>query len=176
MIVSWFILMYWVFILQSVEALLKIDEGKEEEEKLLQVEEEQFQRGSIKGRIYCEYIKAGAGPLMFISMLIFTIVSQTIFNGSDIFLTLWLVAIKCDFHPISQLMFGTPFQDQQKSTGRRRRTGTKQGHHLLFSVNSGLIRQHHPPVDHLLCHLHACLGSTAQQNFLPSTTCTSGLL
>ena len=75
--------------LDSVEHTTKLEEEREEEEKLLQVEEEQFQRGSIKGRIYCEYIKAGAGPIMFISMIVFTIISQTIFNGVDIFITLW---------------------------------------------------------------------------------------
>ena len=36
-----------------------------------------------------EYIRAGAGPVLLISMIIFTLISQTIFNGSDIFLTAW---------------------------------------------------------------------------------------
>ena len=60
-----------------------------EDIKEIKVEEEKFQRGSIKGKIYAAYIKAGAGAFMLISMIVFTLISQTIFHGSDIFLTYW---------------------------------------------------------------------------------------
>ena len=59
------------------------------EDKPVQIEEEQFSRGSIKGHVYAEYIRAGAGPILLISMILFTVVSQVIFHGSDIFLTSW---------------------------------------------------------------------------------------
>lgn len=59
------------------------------EEKPVVIEEEQYERGSIKGHVYAEYIRAGAGILLLSSMILFTIVSQAIFHGSDIFLTEW---------------------------------------------------------------------------------------
>lgn len=60
-----------------------------EEVEVVKLEEEQFQRGSIKWRIYKEYIKAGAGPILLITTTMFTVLSQAIFSGSDIFLTYW---------------------------------------------------------------------------------------
>lgn len=61
-----------------------------ETEALLQtVGEEAVKRGSISGRIYLEYIKAGAGPILLLSMIFASIVSQAIFNGVDIFITEW---------------------------------------------------------------------------------------
>lgn len=66
--------------------LLDADEKSQEIQK---VEEEKFQRGSIKGRIYMEYLKAGSGPVMFIAMIFFTIASQVLFHSSDLFLTYW---------------------------------------------------------------------------------------
>ena len=58
---------------------------------MIQIEEEQYQSGSIKGRIYREYIQAGAGKcyLLLLVMIIFSIVSQSLYHGSDIFLTYW---------------------------------------------------------------------------------------
>ena len=53
------------------------------------MEEETIQRGGIKGRVYREYLRAGPGPFIIILMILFTIISQTIFHGSDIFLTYW---------------------------------------------------------------------------------------
>lgn len=58
-------------------------------QEIQKVEEEKFQRGSIKGRIYKEYLKAGSGPVMFIAMIFFTVASQVLFHGSDLFLTYW---------------------------------------------------------------------------------------
>lgn len=55
----------------------------------VKLEEEKYQHGSIKFYVYKEYLKAGAGPLLIIMVIIFTIVSQLTFNGSDIFLTSW---------------------------------------------------------------------------------------
>lgn len=69
---------------------LQTTEEDAETEALLQtVGEEAVKRGSISGRIYLEYIKAGAGPLLLISMIIASVISQSIFNGVDIFITEW---------------------------------------------------------------------------------------
>ncbi|XP_075590754.1 ATP-binding cassette sub-family C member 4 isoform X2 [Dermatophagoides farinae] len=51
--------------------------------------EEQFQRGSIKWKVYREYLKAGATILSLTVTISFLILSQTIFVGSDLFLTAW---------------------------------------------------------------------------------------
>ncbi|CAG2110355.1 unnamed protein product, partial [Medioppia subpectinata] len=45
--------------------------------------------GSIEGRVYWEYIKAGAGPLLFILTFMSTIVSQVILSASQLFLSRW---------------------------------------------------------------------------------------
>lgn len=55
----------------------------------IKMEEEKYQRGSIKFHVYKEYLKAGSAPLWIMVTIIFTIVSQLTFNGSDIFLTNW---------------------------------------------------------------------------------------
>ncbi len=60
-----------------------------EESTEIKAEEEKFSRGSIKGRVYKEYLKAGSGPVMFIAMIFFTVASQVLFHGSDYFLTYW---------------------------------------------------------------------------------------
>ena len=65
-------------------------EADEEAEKLLQTpNEETMQRGAISGRTYLEYIKAGAGPLLLLTMILSSVVSQVLFNGVDIFITEW---------------------------------------------------------------------------------------
>lgn len=53
------------------------------------IEEEQIQRGALKSRVYFEYIQSGGGPIIWTSMIALTLISQTVFHGSDIFLTSW---------------------------------------------------------------------------------------
>ncbi|CAG2113771.1 unnamed protein product, partial [Medioppia subpectinata] len=53
------------------------------------IQEEQRESGSIDSRVYWEYVKAGAGPLLAIFGILATLSSQTIFHGSDLFLTAW---------------------------------------------------------------------------------------
>ncbi|CAG2107663.1 unnamed protein product, partial [Medioppia subpectinata] len=53
------------------------------------IQEEQREVGAIGGSVYWEYVKAGAGPVLFILMVISALLSQAIFHGSDIFLTQW---------------------------------------------------------------------------------------
>ncbi|CAG2168420.1 unnamed protein product, partial [Oppiella nova] len=53
------------------------------------IQDENRELGSISGRVYWKYIRAGAGPLLFSVTLFFTLVSQAIFHGSDYYLTEW---------------------------------------------------------------------------------------
>ncbi|OTF70313.1 hypothetical protein BLA29_011285, partial [Euroglyphus maynei] len=65
--------------------------GKKKMKKNSEVKltEEQYQRGSIKWKVYAEYLKAGSGIISLTVTIVFLILSQTIFSGSDIFLTAW---------------------------------------------------------------------------------------
>ncbi|CAG2164889.1 unnamed protein product, partial [Oppiella nova] len=51
--------------------------------------DEHRESGSIKGHVYWEYIKAGAGPLLITMTILSTILSQAMFNGSDLWLAHW---------------------------------------------------------------------------------------
>ncbi len=53
------------------------------------IDDEQKEIGSISGRVYLEFIKAGAGIILASLTLLSTIISQTIFHGSDLWLTSW---------------------------------------------------------------------------------------
>ncbi|CAG2181686.1 unnamed protein product, partial [Oppiella nova] len=53
------------------------------------IQEETREVGSIGGHVYYEYVKAGAGPLLFTITLFSTLVSQGIFHYSDLWLTEW---------------------------------------------------------------------------------------
>ncbi|CAG2165318.1 unnamed protein product [Oppiella nova] len=64
------------------------------------IQEEQREVGAIDSRVYWEYIKAGAGPLLGTSALLFTIISQTIFHGSDLWLTAWTDKNQAQGHAI----------------------------------------------------------------------------
>ncbi|CAG2177963.1 unnamed protein product, partial [Oppiella nova] len=64
------------------------------------IQEEQREVGAIDSRVYWEYIKAGAGPLLGTSTLLFTIISQTIFHGSDLWLTAWTDKNQAQGHAI----------------------------------------------------------------------------
>ncbi|CAG2164129.1 unnamed protein product [Oppiella nova] len=45
--------------------------------------------GSIKSHVYWEYIKSGAGPILFTLATLSTMLSQAIYHGSDIWLANW---------------------------------------------------------------------------------------
>ncbi|KAH9421088.1 Multidrug resistance-associated protein 4 [Dermatophagoides pteronyssinus] len=64
-------------------------ENNDETKSDTKLTEEQYQRGSIKWKVYREYLKAGSGIISLTITIIFLVLSQTIFNGSDIFLTAW---------------------------------------------------------------------------------------
>lgn len=66
--------------------------SKEEEEEAVAVEEESHKRGAVQGRVYWEYIRAGTGAFLLPFFLVVMVVSQSLYHGSDIFLTYWLVA------------------------------------------------------------------------------------
>ncbi|CAG2117983.1 unnamed protein product, partial [Medioppia subpectinata] len=68
------------------------------------IQEEQRESGSIDSRVYWEYVKAGAGPLLAIFGILATLSSQTIFHGSDLFLTAWT-----DKNQAHGLLFVTTF-------------------------------------------------------------------
>ena len=68
---------------------MQIDGNEFENDNLVELEDESFQRGGLSPRIYWEYIKAGSGPILQLTCIIFTVVSQSLFHGSDYFLTLW---------------------------------------------------------------------------------------
>ncbi|CAG2168277.1 unnamed protein product, partial [Oppiella nova] len=58
-------------------------------EEAPQIQDEQRIQGSIGGRVYWEYIKAGCGPILGSLTLLSTIVSQVIFHASDLWLMTW---------------------------------------------------------------------------------------
>ncbi|XP_037509647.1 ATP-binding cassette subfamily C member 4 isoform X1 [Rhipicephalus sanguineus] len=51
--------------------------------------EEARSTGSVKGRVYWSYMRAGAGPLLMPLLFVSSILAQAIFNGSDFWLTYW---------------------------------------------------------------------------------------
>ena len=61
------------------------------EEDEPKVKEETKMSGSIKSSVYIEYIKAGAGCFSIFVTFSSMIVSQVLLNGSDYWLTVWLV-------------------------------------------------------------------------------------
>ncbi|XP_054155290.1 ATP-binding cassette subfamily C member 4-like [Oppia nitens] len=65
------------------------------------IKDEERQVGSIEGRVYWEYIKAGTGPLFAIFTILSTLISQTIFHGSDIWLTEWTNKNQMSGHIVS---------------------------------------------------------------------------
>lgn len=62
---------------------------KDDEEVDGKIEEEQFKQGSINAKTYKEYLKAGSSWFLIIITIVATILSQGMFNGSDLFLTYW---------------------------------------------------------------------------------------
>ncbi len=71
---------------ESKQLLKGIDDTSDE---AVAVEEETHQRGAVRGRIYWEYIRAGTGPFLLPFFLVVMVVSQSLYHGSDIFLTYW---------------------------------------------------------------------------------------
>ncbi|CAG2166190.1 unnamed protein product [Oppiella nova] len=53
------------------------------------IQKENREVGSIGGHVYYEYVKAGAGPILFTITLFSTLVFQVIVNYSDLWLTKW---------------------------------------------------------------------------------------
>ncbi|CAG2108667.1 unnamed protein product, partial [Medioppia subpectinata] len=53
------------------------------------IADEYKETGSLSGKVYSTFIKAGAGPLLFFNTILFTIIAQIIYHGSDYFLTRW---------------------------------------------------------------------------------------
>uniref|UniRef100_A0A1E1XAH8 Putative abc transporter n=1 Tax=Amblyomma aureolatum TaxID=187763 RepID=A0A1E1XAH8_9ACAR len=51
--------------------------------------EESRSTGSVKGRVYWSYMRAGAGPFLMPLLFVSSILAQAIFNGSDFWLTYW---------------------------------------------------------------------------------------
>lgn len=58
-------------------------------EKAPKTGEEIKSTGSVKFKIYKEYVKSGAGPILRFILFFSYIATQTIFNGSDFWLTGW---------------------------------------------------------------------------------------
>ncbi|CAG2165685.1 unnamed protein product [Oppiella nova] len=65
------------------------------------IQDEQREVGAIDGKIYWEYIKAGAGPILFTLTILSTLVSQGIFHASDLWLTDWTDLNQKEGHDIS---------------------------------------------------------------------------
>lgn len=55
----------------------------------VKLNEEVAQVGSLDAHVYGQYIKASGAPLLWIIMIVFTLASQSLFHGTDIFLTYW---------------------------------------------------------------------------------------
>ncbi|XP_040061540.1 ATP-binding cassette sub-family C member 4 [Ixodes scapularis] len=51
--------------------------------------EESRSTGSVQGRVYWSYMRAGAGPILMPLLFVSSILAQAIFNGSDFWLTYW---------------------------------------------------------------------------------------
>ncbi|CAG2115624.1 unnamed protein product, partial [Medioppia subpectinata] len=69
-----------------IDEIKAMDVLAEDEPK---VKEETKEIGSISGGVYCEYIKAGAGPILMTVTLVSMVVSQCLYQGSDYWLTQW---------------------------------------------------------------------------------------
>ncbi len=55
------------------------------------IEEESKAVGSIDAKVYWNYIRAGAGPILLILSVASTLISQSLFHYSDIWLSEWFV-------------------------------------------------------------------------------------
>src|SRR5437879_4467706 len=53
------------------------------------IEEEGKSSGSVDAKVYWKYIRAGAGPLLLMGVIISILVSQTIIHYSDLWLAEW---------------------------------------------------------------------------------------
>ncbi|CAG2110955.1 unnamed protein product, partial [Medioppia subpectinata] len=73
----------------SMEESLTIRNVTEVENTEPKIADEDRETGSVSNEVYCTFIKAGAGPLLFFTTILFTIIAQTIYHGSDYFLTQW---------------------------------------------------------------------------------------
>ena len=134
---------------------------------MVELEEESFQRGAIKGRIYWEYIRAGSGPFLLLFFTLLMIISQSLYHGSDIFLTYWFVGLFVAAQSFQ--LCSPPFvQDEPESAGGRVEGEQHSRHCNILGADRFHVRVHHRAVDHLLRDLHSCLGAIAQQNFQPS--------
>src|SRR5699024_10062280 len=58
-------------------------------QNVIQVKEELAQQGSLDAVVYGKYIKSSGAPLLWLVMILFTVTSQTLFHGTDLFLTQW---------------------------------------------------------------------------------------
>ncbi|CAG2101428.1 unnamed protein product [Medioppia subpectinata] len=58
------------------------------------ITDEGRETGSISGNVYCTFIKAGAGLMLFSTTILSTIIAQTIVHGSDYFLAKWYIIHK----------------------------------------------------------------------------------
>jgi len=55
------------------------------------IDDENKAVGSIDAKVYWDYIRAGAGPVLLIASVLSTLVSQSLFHYSDIWLSEWFV-------------------------------------------------------------------------------------
>ncbi|KAI1287364.1 ATP-binding cassette sub-family C member 4 [Halotydeus destructor] len=63
--------------------------GEEEYVHQPVIEDEVKAMGSVTGKVYWDYIRAGAGTLMFIVMILASLASQLFYHGTDLYLTSW---------------------------------------------------------------------------------------
>ncbi|CAG2119930.1 unnamed protein product, partial [Medioppia subpectinata] len=63
--------------------------GAQEEEEAPHIQDEQQKVGSIEGRVYWEYIRAGAGIILGTLTILSTCISQVLFHASDLWLMQW---------------------------------------------------------------------------------------
>ena len=64
-------------------------ESEDSSTPVVKVAEEKAKQGTIKAKIYGEYIRASGSAFLWIVMILFTLTSQTLFHGTDLFLTYW---------------------------------------------------------------------------------------
>ena len=66
----------------------------ENEVKDQKIDEENKASGSINAKVYWDYIRAGAGPILLTFSVLSTLVSQGLFHYSDIWLSEWYRLLK----------------------------------------------------------------------------------
>ncbi|KAJ6223803.1 hypothetical protein RDWZM_002348 [Blomia tropicalis] len=67
----------------------KLFDNKKSDDKKIQIEDEQYQRGSIKKETYLEYFRSGSNVFMLFATILSAVISQALFHGVDVFLKIW---------------------------------------------------------------------------------------